>query len=186
MSDVYPPPPDFSAGATIGSMDRYNEIYGASIRDPEAFWAEVAERITWRKRWDQVLEHDFVDPSITWFSGGKLNASENCLDRHVDGGRGDKTALIWEGDDPADDESFTYSELLARVSGVVDSQPTSNPSPDEAGATASSPLPDVEAKSVMMSIAPERTNMSVISSDCSPVSGCDTSNSSTLTPSFSA
>ncbi len=115
MSDVYPPPSDFSAGATVGSMDRDKEIYGASVRDPEAFWADVAERITWRKRWDKVLEHDFVDPSITWFLGGKLNASENCLDRHVDGGRGDKTALIWEGDDPADDESFTYRELLARV-----------------------------------------------------------------------
>ena len=115
MSDVYPPPTEFSAAATVGSMDRYRGIYDASVADPEAFWAEAAERITWRKRWDRVLDYDFHEPRIEWFSGAKLNAAENCLDRHVHNGRGDKTALIWEGDDPADDMSFTYRELLALV-----------------------------------------------------------------------
>ncbi|MHC4730116.1 MAG: acetyl-coenzyme A synthetase N-terminal domain-containing protein, partial [Planctomycetota bacterium] len=85
----YPPPPDFSRHAHVPSMDAYAEIYARSVDDPEAFWAEVAERITWRKRWDTVLEGDFHDARIKWFSGATLNASENCLDRHVRAGRGD-------------------------------------------------------------------------------------------------
>ncbi len=115
MSSPYVPPADFSAKAHVGSMDKYREIYESSVSDPAAFWEKEAERITWRKRWDTVCEWDFHDPQIKWFDGATLNASENCLDRHVANGRGDKAALIWEGDDPGQDKTFTYSELLAYV-----------------------------------------------------------------------
>jgi acetyl-CoA synthetase len=96
-------------------MDAYREIYERSVAEPEAFWAEVAERITWRKRWDEVLEWDFEAARIRWFDGATLNASENCLDRHVAAGRGDRVALVWEGDDPGQDATFTYAALLEEV-----------------------------------------------------------------------
>jgi acetyl-CoA synthetase len=111
----YPPPPAFAAAAHVPSMDAYEEIYARSLDDPEAFWADVAERITWRKRWDRTLEWDFEDGNIKWFSGATLNASENCLDRHVEAGHGDRIALIWEGDDPDQSATLTYAELLKDV-----------------------------------------------------------------------
>ena len=80
-----------------------------------AFWANVAERITWYKKWDTIREYDFVNANIKWFDGGKLNACYNCLDRHVEAGHGDATAIIWEGNDPDEDKTFTYSELLGEV-----------------------------------------------------------------------
>ncbi|MHC4548031.1 MAG: acetate--CoA ligase [Planctomycetota bacterium] len=115
MADTYPPPPGFSANARVPTMDAYREIYERSVAEPEAFWAEVAERITWRKRWDEVLEWDFEAARIRWFDGATLNASENCLDRHVAAGRGDRVALVWEGDDPGQDATFTYAALLEEV-----------------------------------------------------------------------
>ena len=111
--------------AYVSSMEQYKEIYDRSIKDPEAFWANVAERITWFKKWDNVCEFDFVNPKTKWFEGGKLNASYNCLDRHIDAGHGDSTALIWEGNDPSEDKTFTYKELLHEVnrfSNVLKSQ----------------------------------------------------------------
>ena len=115
MSSLYPPPSSFSENSHFGSMEAYREVYAASIADPAAFWEKEAERITWRKRWDTVLEWDFHEAKIKWFDGATLNASENCLDRHVRNGLGDKRALIWEGDEPNQDKTFTYSELLAYV-----------------------------------------------------------------------
>ncbi|MHC5052330.1 MAG: AMP-binding protein, partial [Planctomycetota bacterium] len=111
----YAPSPEFSRNAHVGSLDAYREIYSRSVDDPEAFWADVAERITWRKRWDTVLEWDFHDARIKWFEGATLNASENCLDRHVQAGHGDRVALIWEGDEPDQNATFTYDELLKEV-----------------------------------------------------------------------
>ena len=90
-------------------------MYDESVADPESFWANVAERITWYKKWDTVREYDFVNANIKWFDGGKLNACYNCLDRHVEAGHGDATAIIWEGNSPDEDKTFTYSELLAQV-----------------------------------------------------------------------
>ena len=103
------------SGAHISSMEQYQRIYDESVADPESFWANVAERITWYKKWDTVREYDFVNANIKWFDGGKLNACYNCLDRHVEAGHGDATAIIWEGNSPDEDKTFTYSELLAQV-----------------------------------------------------------------------
>ncbi|HIA24046.1 MAG TPA: acetate--CoA ligase, partial [Candidatus Marinimicrobia bacterium] len=86
-----------------------------SIQDRDAFWAEIAERITWFKKWDTVSNFNFVNADIKWFEGGKLNVSYNCLDRHVEAGYGDRTALIWEGNDPNEDKYITYQELLNDV-----------------------------------------------------------------------
>ncbi len=101
--------------AHVSSIEQYNEIYQESIKNPEAFWANIAERISWFKKWDNVCEYDFVGANIKWFEGGKLNACYNCLDRHVEAGRGGDTAIIWEGNDPSADKTFSYSELLREV-----------------------------------------------------------------------
>ena len=103
------------SNAHISSMEQYQKMYDESVADPESFWANVAERITWYKKWDTVREYDFVNANIKWFDGGKLNACYNCLDRHVEAGHGDATAIIWEGNSPDEDKTFTYSELLAQV-----------------------------------------------------------------------
>ena len=101
--------------AHVTGIEQYREIYEESVKNPEAFWANIAERISWFKKWDNVCEYDFVDANIKWFEGGKLNACYNCLDRHVEAGHGDDTAIIWEGNDPSSDKTFTYSELLREV-----------------------------------------------------------------------
>ena len=101
--------------AHVSSIEQYKEIYEESIKNPEAFWANIAERISWFKKWDNVREYDFINAHIKWFEGGKLNASYNCLDRHVEAGHGGDTAIIWEGNDPSADKTFTYSELLREV-----------------------------------------------------------------------
>ena len=103
------------SNAHISSMEQYQKMYDESVADPESFWANVAERITWYKKWDNIREYDFVNANIKWFDGGKLNACHNCLDRHVEAGHGDATAIIWEGNSPDEDKTFTYSELLAQV-----------------------------------------------------------------------
>ena len=97
---VFPPTEEMKKIAHVSSMEQYEEMYKRSIEDPEGFWAEQAEKnITWSKKWDKVLEHDFHKPKIEWFLGGKLNATVNCIDRHCEGERGNKAAIIWEGDD---------------------------------------------------------------------------------------
>ncbi|MCO5248416.1 MAG: acetate--CoA ligase [Chitinophagales bacterium] len=99
----------------IHSFAEYEKTYQISIAQPEAFWAEQAEKLTWQKKWDKVLEWDFVEPNIQWFVNGKINITENCLDRHLDK-KGDKVALIWEPNDP--DEKciqYTFKELHAEV-----------------------------------------------------------------------
>ena len=101
--------------AHVSSIEQYKEIYEESIKNPEAFWANIAERISWFKKWENVCEYDFVSANIKWFEGGKLNACYNCLDRHIEAGHGDDTAIIWEGNDPSADKTFTYSELLYEV-----------------------------------------------------------------------
>ncbi len=111
----FSPPAQFSAKAHIGNIDDYRERYGRSVSDPEGFWAEEAKRLDWIEPWDQVLEWNFEEPRVAWFKGGKLNASVNCLDRHVEAGRGDRPAIIWEGNEPTDSLSLSYRELLAAV-----------------------------------------------------------------------
>ncbi len=112
---TFSPSEAFSAGAHIASMDQYRLLYNKSMADPKVFWADKADRLQWMEKWNNVCSYDFVDGKISWFENGKLNVSENCLDRHVDAGHGDRTAIIWEGNDSAEDKSFTYAELLAEV-----------------------------------------------------------------------
>jgi len=112
---VFNPSSIFSNNAHVKSMDQYRSEYNQSISDRNAFWAEKAERIYWSKKWDTVGEFDYVNANINWFKGGKLNVSYNCLDRHVEAGNGDRTALIWEGNNPEKDRHFTYAELLKKV-----------------------------------------------------------------------
>ncbi len=113
---TYPINPEFAAQANINA-EQYDEMYQRSVNDPEDFWAEQASNyLTWFKPWDTTLDWDFKDDvRINWFKGGKLNASYNCLDRHL-AERGDQVAIIWEGDDPNEDRKITYAELHAEVS----------------------------------------------------------------------
>ena len=118
MSDkVYPVSAETAAKAHIDAA-KYDEMYRRSVDDPEGFWGEQAEAfLTWSKPWDKVMDYsyDADDLHIKWFQGGKLNASYNCLDRHLET-RGDQTAIIWEGDDPNEDKKITYRELHEQVS----------------------------------------------------------------------
>ena len=100
----------------ISSIETYNQMYSDSLKNPDEFWGRQAERLDWFKKWDTISDSDFTKAQIRWFEGGKLNVSYNCLDRHVEAGFGNQTALIWEGNDPDEDKSYTYSELLSEVS----------------------------------------------------------------------
>ena len=100
---------------TIDSQDSYRKAYEASVANPEQFWSEVAEDFTWRKKWDQVLSWDFRKPEVKWFIGGKLNITENCIDRHLEK-RAGQTAILWEPNDPKDEpRKVTYQELHDEV-----------------------------------------------------------------------
>jgi acetyl-CoA synthetase len=99
----------------LTSFDAYKEAYKKSIEDPAAFWGDIANHFTWRKKWDTTLEWNFKEPKVAWFKGGKLNITENCLDRHIPT-KGHLPALIWEPNAP--DEAgrvLTYSKLLEKV-----------------------------------------------------------------------
>ena len=99
----------------ISDLAEYKKVYKESIEDPSTFWAAQAETFQWRKKWDKVKDCDFESVNINWFVGGKLNITENCLDRHI-ATRGDKTALIWEPNNPEDLViKYSYKELLAAV-----------------------------------------------------------------------
>lgn len=100
----------------INSLEEYHEQYKRSVEDPEGFWKEKAETFQWKKRWDKTLEWEFETPSVNWFKGGKLNITENCLDRHLEK-RGDQVAILFEPNDPSEEaEKITYRELHSRVS----------------------------------------------------------------------
>ena len=113
-SKVYPVPADAAASAWIDEA-KYQAMYKRSIDDPEGFWSEQAkEFLHWFKPWNKVWEYDYPRGHIRWFEGAKLNVSYNCLDRHLET-RGDQVAILWEGDDPADDKAITYRELHTEV-----------------------------------------------------------------------
>nr|HPH20682.1 acetyl-coenzyme A synthetase N-terminal domain-containing protein [Haliscomenobacter sp.] len=99
----------------IRSIEEYHSAYQRAVDHPEAFWAEQAETFQWHKPWSKVLDWNFEGPDINWFVGGKLNITENCLDRHL-ATRGDQVAILWEANDPeAPNRSFTYRQLHAEV-----------------------------------------------------------------------
>jgi acetyl-CoA synthetase len=111
---LYPVPADVAERAIVDN-DGYVKMYRASVDDPETFWAEHGKRIDWIKPYNQVKDVDYNgDVHIRWFQDGTLNASANCIDRHL-ATRGDQTAIIWEGDDPADSKTITYNELHEEV-----------------------------------------------------------------------
>jgi acetyl-CoA synthetase len=99
----------------INSLEEYHNVYKESVENPEAFWASVAENFVWKKKWDKVLDWNFTEPKNEWFKGGKLNITENCLDRHL-AERGNVPAIIWESNDPNEKQRIlTYSILHKRV-----------------------------------------------------------------------
>ena len=106
----FAPPADLAAHANVQA-----EAYDRAAADREAFWAEAADRLTWSKRWDRVLDADKA-PFFTWFVGGELNASYNCVDRHVEAGNGDRVAIHWVGEPIEDRRDITYAQLKDEVS----------------------------------------------------------------------
>jgi len=112
---VVEPSGNVSAHAYLGSMVEYEELYRRSVEEPEAFWSEMAAAtLDWRERWDTVLDYDFDEPRVEWFKGGKLNVAYNCIDRHVNGWRRNKAALIWESDEGRT-KIYTYQSLYHKV-----------------------------------------------------------------------
>lgn len=109
---VFPPSKEFSAKAHIKSKEDYEKLYQQADKDPEGFWAEQAESLTWFKKWTKVL--DWKEPHAQWFSGGKINACYNCVDRHLEGSRKNKAAIIWEGE-PGDSRVLRYQDLHREV-----------------------------------------------------------------------
>ena len=112
---LFYPSDKLSKKAHVESIDHYNQEYKRSIENQNKYWGEKAERINWYKKWNSVGSFDYFNGSIKWFEGGSLNASYNCLDRHVESGNGDRTALIWEGNNPEEDKHYSYNELLVEV-----------------------------------------------------------------------
>jgi acetyl-CoA synthetase len=99
----------------ITSLEQYHQEYERSIKDPEGFWAEIAGHFVWRKKWDKVLNWNFTEPKIEWFAGGKLNITENCIDRFLPD-MADKPAIIWEPNNPEErTRVVTYARLHKRV-----------------------------------------------------------------------
>ncbi len=109
---IFPPPPEFAKKAHIKSLEEYEELYARSVADPEGFWESTARELHWFAPWTKVLDWEL--PWAKWFVGGKINISYNCLDRHVKDGKGEKTAIIWEGE-PGEVRKLSFGELLAEV-----------------------------------------------------------------------
>ena len=109
---VFPPPEEFARQANVSGLDAYQKLWDRAKDDPEGFWGEMAGRLDWSKTWDKVLE--WSPPFAKWFVGGRLNASQNCVDRHAEGPRKDKVAILWEGE-PGEVRKLTYAELKGEV-----------------------------------------------------------------------
>ena len=120
---VFAPSEAFRAKSHVGSTEAYRELYQRSVDDPEAFWAEMADaHVSWFKKWDRVMWSDFASigkvegPYVKFFEGAKLNVSYNCVDRHVEAGKGDKVAFHWHGEAEGEERTLTYGDLQAEVS----------------------------------------------------------------------
>ncbi|HET9135910.1 MAG TPA: AMP-binding protein, partial [Candidatus Kapabacteria bacterium] len=109
---LFKPSKKFAESAKIGSIAAYDKLYKQSLKDPQAFFAKQAEELTWFKKWRKVLE--WKAPFAKWFIGGKINASYNCLDRHLDSWRRTKAAIIFEGE-YGDERTLTYQQLHHEV-----------------------------------------------------------------------
>jgi acetyl-CoA synthetase len=114
MSELYPVP-EFMAERCYINDEQYHAMYTRSIEDPDAFWAEQADKfLDWEKKWDKVSNADMRKGNISWFAGARLNVTTNCIDRHL-ATRANQTAIIWEGDEPTDATHITYQELSDAV-----------------------------------------------------------------------
>ena len=117
-SELVHPPKAASKGAYLKSHDEYKAMYDRSISDPDGFWSEVADEFHWFKKWDKVRTYNYDrrkgPVSIEWFAGAKTNACYNCVDRHLEV-RPDKTAIIWEGNEPGEDATISYRQLHEQV-----------------------------------------------------------------------
>src|SRR3984957_12311721 len=109
---VFKPSREFSKKARIQSLAQYRAMWEESIKRPDKFWPREASELLWNKKWTKVL--DWKEPYAKWFTGGKLNVSENCLERHLNGPRRNKAALIWEGE-PGEKVLYTYQQLHREV-----------------------------------------------------------------------
>ena len=114
VSDVYPVKEHIRQGAHIQSMEEYERLYRLSLDNPEWFWAEQAKTLDWFHPWNTVFDADYDEVDFAWFSGGRLNACYNCVDRHL-ADRGDKTAIIWAADEAGSYQHITYRELKHQV-----------------------------------------------------------------------
>ena len=112
---MIPVKPHIARNARIPSLEHYRELYQQSLQEPEAFWRQQAERISWFHRPLSVLEADMAEAEFSWFAGGKLNACYNCVDRHVET-QPDKTAILWAKDEPGEYQRISYRELKRHVS----------------------------------------------------------------------
>jgi acetyl-CoA synthetase len=113
-SRVFEPSEEIKKHAYL-SMEDYKKLYQKSIDKPDEFWGEMADQLEWFKKWEKVCEWDFNKPELKWFVGGKLNVSYNCLDKHIKEGRGNKVALIWQGEPLEENRVFTYQQLHYHV-----------------------------------------------------------------------
>lgn len=103
----------------INSLEQYQEAYKQSVENPEGFWSDIASNFLWRKKWDKVLDWNFKEPKVKWFEGGKLNITENCIDRFLES-KGDDPAIIWEPNNPEErTRVVTYNRLHKRVCQVA-------------------------------------------------------------------
>ena len=113
----FSPPAKLRNQAYIQSREQYQKMWDESVQDPEGFWGKMAADFVWFQKWNKVRSYDWKNKiDIQWFEGAKTNITVNCLDRHVEKGLGDRTAIIWEGNEPGETKKITYRELLAQVS----------------------------------------------------------------------
>ncbi|MBN93722.1 MAG: acetate--CoA ligase [Deltaproteobacteria bacterium] len=115
---MIPTKPAISDRAHVGSIDDYRELYATSLEDGQAFWLKQAERLSWFRFPDTVLQGGYDNLDFSWYSGGRLNVAYNCIDRHLES-RGEKTAIVWAGDEPGSYEHITYAQLQREVCRVA-------------------------------------------------------------------
>ena len=112
----FDPPKELSKNAWVKTMAEYKKMYDRSIKDPEGFWGEMAKEFLWYKPWKKVRSYDFKNKiDIKYFEGGKTNITVNCLDRHIENGKGDRVAIICEGNEPNQVKKVTYKQLYTEV-----------------------------------------------------------------------
>ena len=100
----------------IKTKDQYHQDYAHSLQDPEGFWSGIADHFIWRRKWDRVLDWNFTEPRVSWFSGAQLNITENCIDRHL-ADKADQPAIVWEPNDPSEaSRTISYRQLAEQVS----------------------------------------------------------------------